>query len=207
MNPGPTFGRVYEDLKRRLTEGEFGPGEHLEPAALGEELHSSITPVRDALHRLSGERLVWTPRNDGFRVPMLTEAELRDLYAWKRELVDLALRRAPVNGGTGAAPTAPTTDMSQAPADPASFFLGIARLSCSGEMEAAIAQLNHRLGAARRAEETLLDDLSGEMASLVRALALGQRQDLRRMLGAYHRRRQRCVPALLVAMRRRHLHP
>ena len=73
--------------------GRFAPGEHLEPVAIGRELNASITPVRDVLHRLVGERLVEAPRHDGFRMPSPTEAELRSLYGWNSELIDIGLRR------------------------------------------------------------------------------------------------------------------
>ena len=100
MSPGPTFDRVYLALKEQVAAGSFAPGDHLEPAVIGEDLNASITPVRDALHRLVGERIVEAPRNDGFRVPAPTEAELRDLYGWNRDLLDLALRkRSPGAGG------------------------------------------------------------------------------------------------------------
>ena len=56
MSPGPTFDRVYFALKEQLTSGRHPPGAHLEPSVLGDELCSSITPIRDALHRLVGEK-------------------------------------------------------------------------------------------------------------------------------------------------------
>ena len=93
MSPGPTFDRVYFALKEQLTSGRHPPGAHLEPSVLGDELCSSITPIRDALHRLVGERLVEAPRNDGFRAPMITELGLRQLYGWQADLLRLALAR------------------------------------------------------------------------------------------------------------------
>ena len=90
--PG-TFERVYAAIKRQLREGVFRPGDRLEPAVLSEQLNASVTPVRDALHRPTGERLVEAPRHEGFRVPMLTETMLRHLYAWHRDLLLLALAR------------------------------------------------------------------------------------------------------------------
>lgn len=87
--PG-TFDRVYAALKQRLREGAFHPGDKLEPAALSDELNASVTPVRDALHRLVGERMVEAPRHEGFRAPLPTESALRQLYAWHLDLVLLA---------------------------------------------------------------------------------------------------------------------
>ncbi|WP_204348796.1 GntR family transcriptional regulator, partial [Klebsiella pneumoniae] len=56
-SPGATFERVYHELKRMLAEDELPPGSPIEPARIGEQIASSITPIRDALHRLTGERL------------------------------------------------------------------------------------------------------------------------------------------------------
>src|SRR5690349_3688178 len=91
-SPG-TFERVYAAIKQRLREGVYRPGERLEPALLAEELNASVTPVRDALHRLTGERLVETPRHEGFRVPMMTEPLLRFLYGWHLALLLLAVMK------------------------------------------------------------------------------------------------------------------
>jgi hypothetical protein len=93
MSPGATFERVYTELRRMLAEGELPPGSPIEPAAVGRQIASSITPVRDALHRLTGERLVEAPNHNGFRVPLITEAELRDLYQWHAQLLILAARQ------------------------------------------------------------------------------------------------------------------
>lgn len=203
MSPGPTFDRVYLALKEQLTSGRLAPGDHLEPALIGEELNASITPVRDALHRLVGERIVEAPRNDGFRVPAPTEAELRDLYGWNRELLLLALRRghstsrdsyprALQEGDSGFAAILLAPD----------FFRGVAAISGSAEHEAAIDSLNDRLGAIRTVEMRLFHDSGAELSALQDAYARDDILALRRGITAYHRRRQRCVPELLVASRR-----
>src|SRR5690349_24957565 len=108
MTPPGTFERVYAAIKQRLRDGAYRPGTRLEPAALSDELNASVTPVRDALHRLTGERLVEAPRHEGFRAPMMTETLLRQLYAWHLDLLLLAVMRhrgafpaadAPVSAG------------------------------------------------------------------------------------------------------------
>ena len=83
MSPGPTFERVYHALKEQLGSARFAAGEHLEPATLSHELNASITPVRDALHRLVGEGLVEAPRGDGFRVPAPAKAATIANSTWR----------------------------------------------------------------------------------------------------------------------------
>lgn len=203
MSPGPTFDRVYLALKERVTSGHFAPGHHLEPAALGDELNASITPVRDALHRLVGERLVEAPRNDGFRMPAPTEAALRDLYGWNRDLIELALRpRSPASTGA-ALHAARQADAAAArhPLTAADLFSSLARRSGNPEHEAAIDNLNDRLAAVRAVEAWLFMDYEGELDALLTLLAGNDIAALRRAVAAYHRRRQRSVPELLVAAR------
>lgn len=195
MSPGPTFDRVYLALKEQLTSGEFAPGDHLEPAVLGEGLNSSITPVRDALHRLLGERIVEAPRNDGYRVPAPTEAELRHLYGWSRDLLDLALRRR-ASVAIGDAAGVPGLH-------PAELFLRIAGLSGNPEQEAAVANLNDRLGTWRVAEKCLFQDLDEELGALTALVQNEHAGPLRRALAVYHRRRQRHAPELLLIARSR----
>jgi len=202
MSPGPTFDRVYLALKEQPTSGRFPPGDHLEPAALGEELAASITPVRDALHRLVGERLVEAPRNDGFRVPAPTEAQLRDLYAWNYELLALALRRQAPHRGRPSARTE-SDDLSTAPSRTAAdFFRSIAGSCGNPEHEATIDGLSDRLSPLRPSEEHLFPDWADELDLLKQACARGDMLALKRGIAAYHRRRQRCVPDLLVQWRR-----
>ena len=206
MSPGLTFERVYRDIKAQLTGGQLAPGEPLEPRLLGEALNASITPVRDALHRLLGERLVEAPRHNGFRVPAPTEAQLRDLYGWTGKLLELALRGPPGRARTGPPETADAASRPPggiAPEDPAGLFEAIAAIAESGEQLAAVRNLNDRLGAARSAEARLFGDLAAELAALAAALGANDRAVLRTGLRRYHRRRQRHAPDILLVMQAR----
>ena len=197
MSPGPTFDRVYAALKEQLLSGRWAPGTHLEPASLGEDLVASITPVRDALHRLVGERLVEAPRHDGFWVPSPTEGELRDLYEWNGDLLawTLRLRRRiwSMPHECSEAPTPPEAPM---------LFLEIARMARYAELERAVAVCNDRLAAYRAAEAEVFGDVAGELASLHLCLLKADPARLRREIATYHKRRQRAVPALLAQARR-----
>lgn len=203
MSPGPTFDRVYLALKDQLMSGRFGPGEHLEPVAIGHDLNASITPVRDALHRLVGERMVEAPRHNGFTVPSPTEAELRDLYAWNSELLSLALRGLPSR------PRRPGQERSAQPLSAADLqswstadlFRIFVRRQGNPELEAAVENLSDRLAPLRLAERQVFADFDDELLRLKSLVANADANLLRRELLAYHRRRQKCVPELLLGWR------
>lgn len=195
MSPGPIFDRVYAGLKQLLLAGRWAPGTHLEPGALADDLSASITPVRDALHRLLGERLIEAPRHDGFWVPQISEAQLRELYDWNGELLSLSLRRrgTPWPGG----------DMpSQAFDEAAALFEVIAQAAQNPEIENAVASTNDRLAPFRTAEARVFDDTAGELASLALGFRESDAAGLRRALAVYHRRRQRAAPMILAELRR-----
>jgi DNA-binding GntR family transcriptional regulator len=194
--PG-TFERVYAALKAQLREGKFRPGDRLEPAMLSEQLNASVTPVRDALHRLTGERLVEAPRHEGFRVPLLTETTLRHLYAWHRDLLLLAVasrrwRELSSAAEAGLCPTAGDHAERQS-----ALFLAIAHTTGNPEHALALDALSDRLGPLHRLETLLLDAVEEETAEIMNAVERKDARALRAALVRYHRRRERIVPELL----------
>lgn len=204
MCPGPTFDRVYLALKDQMIAGRYAPGDHLEPVAIGDQLHSSITPVRDALHRLVGERLVEAPRNDGFRSPVLTEFGLRHLYALGTDLLLLALKSPQFERLRKE--TALTEVKQLDRPDPASLlFRSIGVLSANPEHRDAIVAAFARLGPARMAEPVALDGVQAELEAMRTSLLRQDQTGLRRLILAYFRRRARAAPAILEAMHRRQL--
>ena len=198
--PG-TFERVYSAIRQRLVEGVFKPGDRLEPAILSDELNSSVTPVRDALHRLTGERLVEAPRNSGFRAPILTETMLRQMYSWHLDLLLLALASRPRASGEPSGIDFPSKD---APPHMTmnALFRSLAARSGNPEHSIAMSALAGRLGSAQRMETALLDAIELETASILEAVRNGDRAELRRSLIRYHRRRERIVPELLDLLRK-----
>ncbi|MFA5969191.1 MAG: GntR family transcriptional regulator [Sphingomonas sp.] len=201
MNSGPTAERVHEALKRRIMGREFRPGDRLDPAVLAAPLSSSVTPVRDALHLLTGEGLVETRTSGGFHIPALDEPALKDLYDWSAELLGLAIRSWPRRP---AAIALPATDAEERPiADFADqIFLAIARRSANGEHARAVDQLNARLHAARTVEPHVLDKMEEELAGLTLAAGSGERDTLRRLGASYHRRRRRAAADIVRAVYR-----
>lgn len=195
MSPGATFERVYLELKRRLTEGELAPGAPIEPSLIGREIAASITPVRDALHRLVGERQVDAPGHDGFRVPLPTEAALRDLYNWNGLLLGLAVRR--IRPSRADSEATRIEHAKNTVAATAGLFIEIARASGSAEHVRAIQQLNDRLAPFRRVEPQLFDDLEIECDLLLQQHVGRNHAQLAKLIAAYHRRRSRAVPDII----------
>jgi DNA-binding FadR family transcriptional regulator len=207
MTPGATFERVHASLRARLHAGRFVLGEQLEPQHLADELNASITPVRDALHRLVGERLVEVAPAGGFRIPILTEVGLRHLYDWNRRLLLLALadapRSAPAAGSAG--PAAPaSTDEPELPERTARLFAAITDLSANPECGLAVAAISERLAFVRVREPLMAgeDRAEEELAGLERLLARGDWRGLRGAIASYHRHRLRLAGALIAALHR-----
>ena len=196
MNPGQTAERVYDGLKERLLSGAIVPGERLEPARFAEDLASSVTPVRDALHRLAGERLVELRTSDGFHLPLVTEADLRDLYGWNAEVVGLAVHSWP------RAATAPRADTlaADAPRALAMLLEAAGQRSANGEHVLQIAGCSDRLAAARVAESRVLDGVEAEIRAMALAFDNGTPADFLKLVRACNRRRATAVPAIVRAI-------
>lgn len=200
MNAGATAERVHEALRARIMSREFRPGDRLDPAVLAAPLAASVTPVRDALHRLTGEGLVETHTAGGFHVPPLDEPGLKDLYDWSAELILLAIRAWP---RTAAPPTLGELPADAALADRvAAIFLAIARHSANREHVLVIDRLNGRLHAVRTVEPHVLDGTSTELAALRQAVRAAERDGLKRLCRSYHRRRRRAAGDMVRAVYR-----
>jgi DNA-binding GntR family transcriptional regulator len=80
--------KVYEDLHRRIIDGEMGPGARLVEASIAESFGMSRTPVREALNRLAHEGLL-ERHNRAMRVRVLGVEDVMHLFD-----VRIALERA-----------------------------------------------------------------------------------------------------------------
>jgi len=198
MNAGVTSERVYDALKARLLGGAVLPGERLEPKRLASLLASSVTPVRDALHRLAGEQVVEMRTAEGFQLPLVTEPGLRDLFSWNHELLRLALRRWPAGRPLPreAPPGGNNGDNVRA------LFGAIASRSGSAELARQVEAASDRLGAARVAEGRILPAIADELADLSAAITDGDTAAVVRRVAAYHRRRLTHISAIVEAIYR-----
>jgi len=183
-----TGERVYLAIKTfLLTESGHRPGDRIEVADLCRRVGASATPVRAALHRMAGERLLVSHQGEGFSAP------------WNAALLVNALRSAPSEAPK---PKAPDLDPAVAPiAFLEGLFSSLAAHCENLEVEWAVAGANDRLHRCRRAELVLVPEFVEEIGDLARLVESGEAVAVRQSLLAYHRKRLRLVPAFA-----RHLH-
>jgi DNA-binding GntR family transcriptional regulator len=86
--------RVHEALREKILSGVYPPGSRLILSRLAAEHEMSFIPVREALQRLEGERMVRSERNRGATVTELSIADMRDIYGTRLVLEDAAIRAA-----------------------------------------------------------------------------------------------------------------
>ena len=93
----PDLGeKVYEVVRDRIVTCELAPGSPLPVVELARELGVSLTPVRDALNRLSAEGLVEDVARKGYFVARLDPREITDLLEARR-LIEVAAAEEGIN--------------------------------------------------------------------------------------------------------------
>lgn len=85
---------AYAELRRRILDGRLEAGSTLRQYVLAEELSISITPLREAIRRLSGEGLVVLDAHRNARVAGMDAAEARELFEARRALESEAVALA-----------------------------------------------------------------------------------------------------------------
>ncbi|AXB76567.1 GntR family transcriptional regulator [Novosphingobium sp. P6W] len=196
MSPAHVLEPTYDAIRRRLVTGDWQPGFRLEAARLASLLGVSITPVRDSLNRLTGERLVDAWPNEGFRVPRLEGRELRELIGWHHDLVRLARRdvsheRVAViqRGHDG---IAERTSL---------LFAALSGDATDIEATWAMGNAAARLGPYRKNEAAILTDVDEELDSIEAAVLGGNDERVGSAIEEYHLRRQSVSDELVRAAR------
>lgn len=89
---------VHDQLRADILAGVHPPGSRLKFAPLGERYAASVGVLREALTRLTEQRLVTSEPRIGFTVAALSEADLCDLTATRIEIESVAARLAVQRG-------------------------------------------------------------------------------------------------------------
>jgi DNA-binding GntR family transcriptional regulator len=78
---------AYSRIKELAVNFRFRPGDHLHVTELSDRLHISVTPIREALIQLYGERLVIAVPNRGFFAKAPDVAELEGIHEIARSIL------------------------------------------------------------------------------------------------------------------------
>ena len=92
-----TVEYVVERIREGLKQGTYVGGQRLIEADLTEQYGASRTSVREAIRRLSAEGLISIEHNRGAIVPILTEADLVNIYEVREALESMSARLAAKN--------------------------------------------------------------------------------------------------------------
>jgi DNA-binding GntR family transcriptional regulator len=86
--------RAYDEIRRRILDGEFLPSSPISEYQLAATLNISRTPVREALKRLEKDGLVWSIPNIGTFVAELSAQDIMEIYQVREGLEGMAARIA-----------------------------------------------------------------------------------------------------------------
>lgn len=85
---------VLRQIQSAIVKGELAPGSKISEPELARAYGISRGPLREALHRLEGQKLLVRVPHVGARVVSLSRAELVELYQIRESLEGLACRLA-----------------------------------------------------------------------------------------------------------------
>jgi DNA-binding GntR family transcriptional regulator len=192
---------VYRQLKADVMTSHYPPSSILNAHQIATEIGVSVTPVRDAMERLVGERLVAPRAGGGFHVPRMEVAALRDLYLWHGHLARWAVTHGTITSLPDELAVenleARWSDNEALVEDTLALFLAIGTASENAEHSHALRSAGERLHATRLSEWRMIRDQKAELLRLVGLMKPGNESTLRDAVSAYHRRRIRIVPSLI----------
>jgi len=197
MSPAHVLEPTYGALRKRLLVGHWPPGFRLEAVRLAEDLGVSITPIRDSLNRLTGERMIVSVPGDGFHVPMPDEADLIDLIGWHRLITFAAVQ----NWGAKEHPGDAVIGADHYVDRSGRLFAIIASWSANQELEWALANAAARLGPFRALEPANLPGANEDLAAIEAAMIHRDSNTLLGLLAGYHARRAAIAGRLVHAAR------
>ena len=94
-----TAANTVRRLRADIVSGVLEAGARLRFSDLQNRYETGTSPLREALSRLAGDRLVVQELNRGFRVPTLSRDDFNDIAALRLDLETKAFRLAILHGG------------------------------------------------------------------------------------------------------------
>lgn len=199
MSPAHVLEPTYAAIKQRLLDGAWPPGCRLESVRIADMVGVSMTPVRDSLNRLVGERLVDLRPGFGFHVPRLCTFDLCELLELNLALLRLAVKRM-----GDAELTEMLTDSADLALRSRAVFSGIAGAARNEALEDALESLSDRLHPFRRIETQVLSDVEREVAGLEAMLMSSPVRGCVVAIRRYHQRRISAASRLVAELQQAH---
>lgn len=201
------FRRAYQSLRQDLVTGHVHPGDQIVVVELAKRLGISPTPVREALARLAGERLVEDRRRHGYFVPLLSSFDLTELYDLCELYVGAAVDEARRRGEAAEIGQPRHAENAFGPDSFANVLAALLGLSPSARLVSAGRACLECLSAAGRAEAMLFGGEEaglGLLGELAAAGAWGEAmRELRRVLRVRRSRAEPVARAMATAFRAR----
>ncbi len=194
MTDASASERAYQHLRRAILGGKLRP-EILDIRLVSDQLRMSATPVREALARLSAERLVRFVPHHGYTVVRLNAQKLEELYDLSGLLIAACLRSVMLNNPRAGEHA--LSPLASAYADKiAALLQTIAGAQPNRELAVQIEGASSRLFMARQAEPRFFPDADSEAAGLAALWASQAFVELGHRLEAHHRDRAALADSL-----------
>jgi DNA-binding GntR family transcriptional regulator len=86
--------KVYGHVREQILSGKIAPNERLIETQIAQEIGTSRTPVREALHNLEIEGLIQSIPRVGYQVKAISESEVEEICEIRSNIESLAARWA-----------------------------------------------------------------------------------------------------------------
>ena len=90
----PLKETVYQTLRKDILSGKILGGSHITESNISKALNVSRTPVREALQRLTQERLVTALPRAGYIIADMSNEDIQDIFSARFDIECLVIRKA-----------------------------------------------------------------------------------------------------------------
>jgi len=94
MDNLPLKEKVYKILRNDILRGKISGGTHITESSIANRLEVSRTPVREALQRLTQERLITSLPRAGYIIEDMSDDDIQDLFSARFDIEILVARKA-----------------------------------------------------------------------------------------------------------------
>ncbi|QYE37174.1 GntR family transcriptional regulator (plasmid) [Polymorphobacter sp. PAMC 29334] len=190
--------RAFTFLAQALAEGVYRPGDIIRIADIARDLGLSSTPVREALCRLAGTRLVEDRQREGFRLARLTSDEVAAAYGLEVHVYNRIVDGLDGDRLSGGGTTTPRGRTFVVVGTPVAFGM-LQQMTANALLRTLAIDLGDSLAPYRRHEAEVIADAAADAARLDVAVASCDWPRVRIALALYVDRRSAVAHRLHVA--------